>query len=63
MTQPYIARTSSYTAGQLRWAIRERKESVAYEHLWPLWDEECRYIAGLLIAGGDYDGVNEPNDD
>lgn len=49
----------SMTAKQLRWALREREESKMFEHLFAIWDDEVRYIAGLLIAGGNYDDTSE----
>ena len=61
MFKPYINQTSSYTAGQLRWAVRERTECVknGWTHLFEIWDDEARYIAGLLIAGGNYEDTSE----
>lgn len=61
MVTPYRNQTSSYTAGQLHWAVRERTECVKnhWTALFELWDDEARYIAGLLIAGGNYDDTSE----
>jgi hypothetical protein len=61
MVKPYFNQTSSYTAAQLRWAVNERAECLkhSWTNLFEIWDDEARYIAGLLIAGGNYDDTSE----
>lgn len=40
----------SHCARQLRFALRERA-NVNHMSSWYDWDDEARYLAGLLIAG------------
>lgn len=48
----------SWTVRQLRWALRERA-AASSSQAWAEWDDEVRYIAGLLIAGGNYDDTSD----